>query len=556
MLQKRRFASLLVICALIGVLVRAWLMWRSGWRIEYDEAMLGLMAVGILRGETPIFLAAQPTLGAGEAYYLAGLFAVFGTSAVTLRVMSLTCAAGYILGVGVLGRLAFNHRTGILAALLAAISPLYLIAVGTKVWAGTMGTLTLGTWLLVLVALALQSNVGFRVRLRWFALVGFIAGLLLWTAFLSAYYLIPAALVMVWWLVLGSDLIHQPPTKISSIEDSPTTLPNKLLLIITAGVLFFAGSAPFWWGNLTGDWVTFRMAFSGESSTLPEIRAVANHLYTDLIPRLASGSPEWGGLGATARVFAGWLYIGGLIGLLALTVSRSRQPGAVPRYLAAGVVLSVPLIYLASGYARNALNPYGVDATGRYVLMWHTVFPVGVAAVAVWLGERRRWFLRLTGAGFAALVLTLNLIGMARVNPVRLFDSPYYDRLPADLTPLIDYLDSQDIRYVWTDVGIAHPLIFATKERILAADYWDVEIAGGLVRFPAYLAAVTGATERGETVAYVEAVQIDQNTPPIEQALNAASVSYTAERVGELVIYIPDNPVAPADIAAGLGYQY
>ena len=457
----QKFSLILTACVVIGLMARAWLMWRSDGRIEYDEAMVGLMATGILAGERPAFLAAQPTLGAGEAYFLALLFAVFGVNTVVMRVLSLIYTAIYIAGVGTVGRLAFGKRVGILAALLAGLSPLYVIAVGTKVWTGTMGTLAFGTWLLVLTWACVRDDLSHIKRLFWFAALGLLAGVAFWTALMSAYFLIPCIVVMLWWMTRH---------RIGWTE--------MALDIGIALVMFFAGSAPFWFYNAANDWITLQIAFGGESSTAAELIAVAIHLRDDLIPRLGSGSPEWGGLGATARMLAGWLYAGSLIFMTGMALRQRNRSGAVARWLVIGVGLSVPLVYTFSGYARNALNPYGIDATGRYVLMWHTVLPIGVAASAVGLYRLHSW-LRWSGATLVTLILTLNLLAMWTVNPVRLFDSPYYDRLPADLTPLIDYLEAQAIHYVWTDVGIAHPLIFYTSERIIAADYWDAEIAGG-----------------------------------------------------------------------------
>lgn len=523
----------------LGVVVRVGVMWRSGWRIEYDEAMVALMSRHILAGELPVFLAAQPTLGVLEAYVLAGLFAVGGQEPYVLRILSLLYVTGYLAALAWAAHLAYGRRVSHLATLIAALGSLYLFAVGTKVWAGTMGTLTLGTLLPCLMTITLDNTIRQPQQLRRFALLGLTAGVMFWTALLSAYYLLPAGIVGLVWLVRD----HTP-------------LRQKLFGVLVAGIGFGVGSLPFWWYNAANGWITFQIAFGGDRSTSAELQAVAQHFITDLIPRLASGSPEWGGIGASARRLAGVLFGIGWVGLTVGLAARHKQPHARTRWLLWGIGISVPLIYLTSGYARNALNPFGVDATGRYVLMLHSVVPIGLAVMAVELADRRQIGVRLIGMGLITTVLTLSLVGLALVNPVRLFDSPYYNRLPDDLTPLIDYLNDQNIRYVWTDVGIAHPLIFETQEQIIAADYWDAEIAGGLVRFPRYFNAVLDAVERGEQVAYVLPVLPDQNTPPIVAALHEANIDYSEQRIGNLVVYQPTAPIHPEQIAAGLGYQY
>lgn len=535
-MSERRFWGLLGAVVALGVAWRVWLFVRSGWRIEYDEAMLGLMGLQILRGEAfPLTLAAQPTLGALEAYIVAGVFALFGVGAVSLRVVSLLYVAGTIGGVGVLARVGYGQRAGVLAALVAALAPPYLIAIGTKVWAGTMTTLMLGTWLMVAVLWALQPNAPRRAA-RW-ALVGGVGGVMLWTAFLSAYYLLPCALMMGVWLARA--LISQRATPTAALRWVGAALVGALI-----------GSLPFWVFNLQNDWLILRMTLGSEPSNAAQLRAIGLHLLTDLLPRLMSGSPEWGGIGATLRYGAAALALAGVAALVMRAAQGSPRQRA--RVLIAAVALAVPLIYIPSGFARNALNPYGIDATGRYVLMWHSVLPIGIAVLGLSLARRWRWM----GAGVVAGCIALNVWGATWGDAQRLFDSPYYDRLPSDLAPVIDALSQEGVRYVWTDNGIGLPIMFYTQTDILTADYWDAVIAGGLVRFPQYYAQVQAASDANEPVAYLLPVLPTQTEPPIVRALAAAGVSYRTRRIGGLVLYLPDVPTPPQALAGGLGYQY
>ncbi|HSD83677.1 MAG TPA: hypothetical protein VLG46_07455, partial [Anaerolineae bacterium] len=249
------------------------------------------------------------------------------------------------------------------------------------------------------------------------------------------------------------------------------------------------------------------------------------------------------------------VYYAGLVRLLLRPRGEDKlhPAGSNLRWMLAVFVVALPLIYLFSGYARNALNPWGVDATGRYVLMIHTAFPIGVAVLSAAIGRLRIPGARLIGLALVLLIIGLNLLGNLRVNSVKAFDSPYYDRLPDSLTPLIAYLDQQDISHVWTDVGIAQVLMFDTNERIWAADYYDAYIARGLIRFPDALAAVQAAPR----TAFVIPILPEQNNPPLQRALDSARINYTYARVmPTLAVYIPDQPIDPAVIAGGLGYQY
>jgi len=186
------------------------------------------------------------------------------------------------------------------------------------------------------------------------------------------------------------------------------------------------------------------------------------------------------------------------------------------------------------------------------VLMLHSVLPIGAAALAVWLA-RRGPFARLAAAAVLTSVISLNLLGSLRTDPVTGFASPYYTRQPETLDPLIALLDEEGIRHVWTDVGIAHVLMFETGERILAADWYDIYGARGLVRFP----EVPQRIYEAEHVAFVEVVLPDQRFTRFEQAFRDAGIPYRCVRVTpDLLVIIPRERIDPALVGDGLGYQF
>ena len=516
----------------VGLLLRLYLIARSNWRIDYDEAMLGLLGLRVLRGEWPVFIPAQATLGAFEAYPLAVAFRLFGVSPISFRVVSLLFAGGYILTTGWLARRAFDERAGWIAAMLAALAPPYMTIMGLKTWGGTIETIVLGNLLFVLVGESIERAESDRLRRRYLALAAFVAGVMFWLAWLGFYYFLPAAMVALW-------------------RDRGALRASWRLAVVA----FLIGSAPFWVVNLRDAFPTFATAFKASPETTDVRGAVTAHFADDLFPRLVTGDPAWRTSGTRGQMVLIASYLIGLVGLL-IWPRRGPwrgQPGASLRWMLAIFAITLPVLYLFSGYSRNALNPWGIDATGRYVLMIHTALPIGLAALSGAIGSVRWPLARLAGIGLVLLIAALNMIGNLRLNAIKAFDSPYYDRLPESLAPLVAYLDANGISRVWTDVGIAHVLMFETNERIIAADYHDAYLAGGLIRFPDALAAVEAAPR----VAFVVPVQPDQQDPPLQRALDAAQVHYTAARVTPtLAVYVPDGPIDPAVVAPGLGYQY
>ena len=553
-LHRHRFKIALGFAIIAGLGLRLMMVVRSGWRIDYDEAMIGLLGLRVLRGEWPIFVPAQPTLGAIEAYLLAPVFAVLGTSAVTFRMVSLALSAAYIASTGLLARRAYGDRAGGLAALLAGIAPPYMMVGSLKTWGATIETIILGNLLLVAVANAIEEREGQRKQLLNLAAMGFITGVMFWIAWLGAYYFIPAVLLLLW--------------------------RGRRALVRgwwSAAIGFLMGSLPFWIFNLSHDLATFSVSLGGTPLTAVERSAILEHTWVDVLPRLVSGDPTWRIAGPRGLMALLGLYYGGLLCLLAWPAVHKFFPqrGTRLRWMLAIFVLVLPLLYLFSSYSRNALNPWKLDATGRYVLMLHTALPIGVAALAGTSPPRRRPLtnlggtpspdlergkmraakqevVRLLATSMVLVVIGLNGLGVMRLDPMAAFDSPYYDRLPPLLDPLIEMLDAHNITHVWTDVGIGQVLMFQTSERIIAADYHDAQL-GGLVRFPDALEAVDAAP----LAAFVVPVMVDQTNPPLQQALDAAGMTYTAIRVTPtLLLFIPDRRVDPSTVAQGLGYQY
>jgi hypothetical protein len=64
----------LVSIILLGIALRLYLLFSSQVIIEADEALVGLQAFGILRGERPIFYPGQAYGGSLESYLVAAVF--------------------------------------------------------------------------------------------------------------------------------------------------------------------------------------------------------------------------------------------------------------------------------------------------------------------------------------------------------------------------------------------------------------------------------------------------------------------------------------------------
>lgn len=521
--QTKSFKYWIIFWLVIGVMLRLVVIIQAGWRIDFDEAFNGLLAFDILDGEFPLFTPPEVVGGTGSPYLLAMIFSVFGSSAITFRLLSLIWSGLYIVSIGWLAKTAYNQRVAIFAMGFASLAPPYMQFVGMKLWSSYIETILLSN-LLFIATFYLLNSTSHQKQLRWMILTGLIAGVMFWLTWVGFYYFVPIGLILLW---KGRAVLFR--------------------LGWLGLVAFLVGSAPFWIFNIPQGMPTFMRFSSDAPMTTEQISGVLGDFITTRFPILVSGHPTWGYSASGLAVVIAIVYAIGLIFIL-----RKVNQGNPLTVMLTIFVFSVPILYAFSTNSRNALpefNPWGIDATGRYILMLHSVLPIGVALLIdrLWI-----WRKQIGLIAFISL-LAMNTFGTLTVNPFRAFDSPYYDRLPPDLSPLINFLDERDIHHAWVDGGIGHVLMFLTQEDMLTEDYHSVFLAGGLLRKPDILEQIQSANP----TVFITPIYEGQPNPPLQQALENADIPYEMVRVTPTIaVYIIEDILDPMQIAGGLGYQY
>src|SRR6266516_2131166 len=202
--------SPLWICLLLAFILRMWLVIRTHGLVDGDEAMVGIQAEHILRGEHPIYFYGQAYMGSLEAYVMAVLFALGGASVWMLRaeptllsllVVYLTWRlAGALAETAQLPPLS-RQLFQTMAALFAAVPPLYDTVLELR---------TLGGYIEIFVLMLLLLLSAFQLTQRWHAGasskelalrwggIGFIVGLGFWVNPL----LVSAVLAAAIWIVV------------------------------------------------------------------------------------------------------------------------------------------------------------------------------------------------------------------------------------------------------------------------------------------------------------------------------------------------------------------
>jgi hypothetical protein len=135
-------------------------------------------------------------------------------------------------------------------------------------------------------------------------------------------------------------------------------------------------------------------------------------------------------------------------------------------------------VYLLSGFGGPSLSPF--DGSGRYLLPLWTAIPILLAALAVRLATV--W--RPAGAIAVLAILAANLAGHVTSTAGFVFQSPYWDRLPKNSQPLLNWLQANGVDDVWLNHWAGDQLIFMSSGAIQSADYYDVVVGHGINRFP------------------------------------------------------------------------
>jgi hypothetical protein len=171
----------------------------------------------------------------------------------------------------------------------------------------------------------------------------------------------------------------------------------------------------------------------------------------------------------------------------------------------------------------------------------------GAVLAAVWRVRRRLALLMVT------IPLVLNVASFFVVDPLAAFQSPYWDKLPADNAPLLATLRADHVEYVWMNHWAGQPAMFDARahgQRLIAYDWYDVQ-AGGIDRFPEYL----GEVEQAAMPAFV--LVTDESEPELERTLRVMGVSFLERRVPPYVVVIPTSrKVLPSELTGALDYRY
>jgi hypothetical protein len=433
--------------AFLGVL---W--WINGGFFDSDEAVVGLMARHILfQHEFPVFYWGQEYMGAVEAYLAVPLFAVFGCTVRTLKLVPLGFTVATVPIAAAIAYRAAGRRAAICTAFIFATPPLAFTLWSLKTRGGFTEPVELGLWIFWGTFKIVEAATE-RRKLIWAAACGFALGVGLWWGEFVVPFTLGALLVLV---------IH-PRARTVAVWATGT-----LGTLVGAGPAIWRNAFTTHWATVTHALVPDPLQASVQHQPLHAVPEVAWHnLHTIGVPAMlglhdARIAPfDWHGPQETISAVLVGLAMGGALGAVCLLLLAKMRLES--RLATAGPLIGGAAMILLYVYSR-----FGFEREPRYVLALWPAFAFCFGWIA-WAAARLRWFL---GAMVCA--------GLMGFQVQRVYFSEPLDKVAlwnpgAPITrtfvPLTDKLLAMGKTHILADYWTALRISFDSRERVIALD--------------------------------------------------------------------------------------
>lgn len=532
--------------------LKTWLVLTDRVPFNADEAVVALMARHILHGERPIFFYGQAYMGSLDAFLVAIGFVAFGQQVWVIRLVQGLLYLGTMVTTAILGQQVFKSwKIGVLAMLLLAIPTVNVTLYTTASLGGYGEALLIGN-LILIVTLKIFGSEG-SSPVRWWLLLGFLAGVGLWTFGLTLVYTIPALIFLSWFTLSG--LVQS--------ETEPGNRQGMLSVIVRR----LAGSKQqiAQWsmlvlGGLVGSslWLVYALQYGFSRlivelgggaiagvENLPWIFEVGKHLSGLLLLGTTATlgfrppwSADWLGLPLLPFVLILWMMIAANV----IRCLRRTDPDRHTKRLLVGVMLTLLAAFI--------FTPFGADPSGRYFVP--LVVPMMLFAAASF----ESWRLKIGNWVYIMVLLLMvyqlwGTMQSATRQPPGI-TTQFYTPSQVDMQPmgeLISFLHQQGETRGYTNYWVAYPLAFQSQETLIFTPrlpyHLDFRHTERDNRYLPYHEAVEGAGK---------VVYITTHHPALDDALRdgftALGVSWQERRIGDFqIFYALSGLVQPEELS-------
>lgn len=472
-----------------GVALRAWILANQVSPTESDEAVLGLIALRLTRGDVHLMYWGQPYGGPVESFLAAPLLAVFGPSVLATKLVGAGLSLASAVVIWRIGRRTVGPTAGVLAAALFWVWPPYFVFYSTKM-SIYFGALFLSVLTALLVIRIAQGDAS-----RWSAPVaGVVAGLAFWASPQTLFLLLPLAAALL-------------PQLLRRWRTSLATAPFVLV-----------GAAPWLVHNARNDWVSL--------GSVPVDQHVS---YVDRVLGVAPQIPLALGL----RTFGTERWLHRPLATVVLVVLAIGLAWVVVRRPHRWWFLGVATLLFPLAYAMSPLSVYSKGGSPRYFLMALPLVTLLLGrALAAGAG---RWHPAIAVVGLLA-ALTVTVLGLDDLADHRLgwFPGAPDVLVPPDFADLRHLLDEREVDHAYADYWVSFRATFEVGERTIVAP-----VQPWLDRYPPYSETVAAAAAPAYITLADSAV-----TERVQRDLEAAGVPFRATSRGAFVLIEPASAVS------------
>lgn len=439
--MERKEKILFILILLLAFALRLDFLIANNFTLDSDEAIVGLMAKHINEGKTsPIFYYGQHYLGSLEAYAVAGLFKIFGFSAIALKAVPLIFSLIFVVLVFFLTKEIADKRAGFLAMLISALAPSTLLIWSGKARGGFIEVLVFGA-LILLLSLKWQKREDKNLWYTFF--IAFLFGIAWWVNNQILYFIPAVGIIYLTRIFCDKRIYFRQKLK------------NCLKQIGTGFCAFFLGSILFWIYNFQNDFASFGMFESDTKHFWLHVEDFFNISLPILIGSRRFWSLKDIYLGLTPIAISTYFFL--FVIFFFKSKEKKKYIGISNSGVFLTIFISIIFIFSYSRFGSLAKAP-------RYLLPLYVIlFPMlGMAINKLWS------FKKFMGISFLSLILALNLIS-AYAKKRALLGEPLIfqeQRASDNHDELISWLKEKNIHLIRTNYWIGYRLAFETNEDV------------------------------------------------------------------------------------------
>ena len=523
-MKKNNFLLLIII--LLGCALRLDFLFASNFRIDSDEAIVGLMAKHILEGKNiPIFYYGQHYMGSFESIMVAALSLFFGLSTVTLRLVPTICSivlipVAYKLAKLVSPKNISNEFVGLTTALFFALPPSALLEWSTKARGGFIEVLLISALSFLYLVKFVKKDV--CTKDLYFSC--FLLGVGWWVNNQILYSMIAWAITAGIFLLISYKIV------------------DTVKITVISAVAWLIGSSPWWVYNILNDWVSLGMF---ESGTKEEIFKHIAGVFAISLPILHGGIRFWHHdeifPGAKYFVFANLILC--LIAVLYLIVSNCFNKKEI-----------IPVI-LITVFPIICITIFSISSFGYLIEAPRYLLPIYVGTF-VWQGLFAGVLFsrfKILSYIYVSSIIIIQLTSFY-LNGRSIPGEPFVysnDRASKDHTNLIRWLKENNISHVRANYWIGYRLAFETNEAVtftlFGEPYRD--------RIPEY--------ERINDFLNIPIISTHSQIGLIKDGFNAVGIKYKETKIDDYTIMTPTEfinkktckSISPKNFSAETNYN-